>query len=92
MEFKRGLVVRSLKGHDKGGFFVVLECDLKLALICDGKRRTLEKPKKKKLMHLAATNTAADEEILGTNRKIRKLLSAFNADNRKTDAPKESEP
>lgn len=91
MEFKRGLVVRSLRGHDKGGFFVVLECDSTFALICDGKRRTLEKPKKKKLMHLAVTNTAAAEDTMRTNREIRKLLSAFNADNRRTDAPNESE-
>lgn len=82
MEFQKGLVVRSLSGHDKGGFFITLECDSKFAVICDGKRRTLEKPKKKNLIHLAVTNTVADEASMQTNRGIRKLLLAFNADNK----------
>lgn len=81
MNFQRGLVVRSLSGHDKGGFFIILGCDSKFAVICDGKRRTLEKPKKKNLIHLAVTNTVADEDSMQTNRGIRKLLSAFNAEN-----------
>lgn len=81
MEFQRGLVVRSLSGHDKGGFFVVLECGSRFAVICDGKRRSLEKPKKKNLIHLAVSNTVVDEGSMQTNRGIRKLLSAFNAEN-----------
>lgn len=78
MEFQKGLVVRSLSGHDKGGFFIILELDSKFAVICDGKRRKLEKPKKKNLIHLAATNTVAPDGSMQTNRGIRKLLSAFN--------------
>lgn len=78
MEFQRGLVVRSLSGHDKGGFFVILELDSRFAVICDGRRRKLEKPKKKNLIHLAATNTVAPEVSIRTNRGIRKLLSPFN--------------
>lgn len=81
MEFQKGLVVRSLSGHDKGGFFVILERDSKFAIICDGKRRKLENPKKKNLIHLAATNSVAPEGSMQTNRGIRKLLSAFNAEN-----------
>jgi len=82
MEFQKGLVVRSLSGHDKGGFFIILECDSKFAVICDGKRRTLEKTKKKNLIHLAVTNIVADEASMQTNRGIRKFLSAFNADDK----------
>ena len=47
-----------------------------------GKRRTLEKTKKKNLIHLAVTNTVADEASMQTNRGIRKFLSAFNADDK----------
>ncbi len=78
MEFQRGLVVRSLSGHDKGGYFVILEHDSRFAVICDGRRRKLEKPKKKNLIHLAATNTIAEEGSIMTDRGIRKLLSPFN--------------
>ncbi|WP_099204855.1 KOW domain-containing RNA-binding protein [Scatolibacter rhodanostii] len=77
MEIKRGQVVKSKAGHDKGDFQVILELQLPYALVCDGKRRTLEKPKKKKLIHLAPTTERLDEEKLKTNRHIKIALRAF---------------
>lgn len=78
MQVKRGQVVKSIAGHDKGGFLTVLNVDGKLALVCDGKHRPLERPKKKKLFHLAATQTVLAEEALTTNRQIRAALRQFN--------------
>ncbi len=77
MEVKRGQVVRSLAGHDKGGFLTVLEVSFPTVLVCDGKRRPLERPKRKKLFHLAMTRTVLPEEALETNRKIRAALREF---------------
>lgn len=77
MEWKRGQVVRSLAGHDKGSFLAVLECAPPYAVVCDGKRRPLERPKRKKLFHLAATGTVLPEEALKTNRQIRSALRPF---------------
>lgn len=78
MDIRRGIVVRSAAGHDKGDFFTVLQTDGLYAIICDGKRRSLEKPKKKKLKHLFITNTVLPEGALATNREIRKSLCLFN--------------
>ena len=47
MELKRGLLVKSKAGHDKHGFFVVLSADQEFAVICDGKHRPLQRPKRK---------------------------------------------
>lgn len=77
MELKRGQVVRSLAGHDKGDFQTVLEVSPPYAVVCDGKRRSLEKPKRKKAFHLAPANTVLPEECLQTNRQIRSALRAF---------------
>ena len=77
MELERGRVVRSLAGHDKGGFFTVLSADASTAVICDGKRRPLERPKTKKQKHLAVTATVLPEDTIQTNRKIRTALNAF---------------
>ncbi len=52
MDFVRGLVVRAIAGRDKGGFFVVLEAGGDFAVICNGGRRCLPRPKRKKLLHL----------------------------------------
>lgn len=77
MELKRGQVVRSIAGHDKGNFQTVLALIPPYAVVCDGRRRSLEKPKRKKLCHLAATATVLEEESLITNRQIRYALHPF---------------
>lgn len=78
MDFETGLVVRSKAGHDKGEFFVILQTETNYALICDGKRRKLQKPKKKKFIHLAVTNTKLTDDKLSTDKKIRTELKRFN--------------
>ena len=77
MEWKQGQVVRSLAGHDKGCFLAVLEYAPPYAVVCDGKRRPLERPKRKKLFHLAPTGTVLPEGALKTNRQIRSALRPF---------------
>jgi ribosomal protein L14E/L6E/L27E len=74
MELRRGQVVRSLAGHDKGDLQVILEVRGKCLLLCDGKRRTLLKPKLKKQMHTGATRYVLPEENLRTDLQIRKAL------------------
>ncbi len=46
----------SKSGHDKGGAFVVIALEEEYLYIADGKRRTLEKPKRKKIKHVQKTN------------------------------------
>ena len=77
MEVQRGQIMRSLAGHDKGDLQVVLETEGVFAYMADGKRRKLEAPKKKKLMHLAPTGTVLGEESLSTNRQIRTALAKY---------------
>ena len=77
MEVQRGQVVRSLAGHDKGGFLAVVQVAPPFAFVCDGKRRPLERPKRTKLFHLAPTATVLPEEALRTNRQIRSALRRF---------------
>ena len=47
-----GSVVMSKMGRDKGNCFLVLSVKDNYAQIADGDIRKIEKPKKKKLMHL----------------------------------------
>lgn len=76
-EYVRGLVVRARAGHDTGDFLAVLETGNGWAVVADGKRRPLEKPKRKKLIHLAATAHRLSEEQMETNRKLRNALRPF---------------
>ena len=90
MDFVRGRVVRSRAGRDGSGFFTVLSSDERSAVICDGRRRSLEHPKKKNLRHLSATGTVLPENQLQTNREIRQALAPFQAPGRFPDEEAES--
>ena len=77
MRPEKGQIAFSRAGHDKGQAFVITDCDGRYVYICDGKHRLLEKPKKKKLIHIALTNTVLGEGAIKTNRHIRKSLAVF---------------
>lgn len=79
-----GTVVISKSGRDKGNYYIVIEqIDENYVLLADGKRKTLERPKKKKLRHLNITNDLAEDikKTLISNKKevdviIKKFLKA----------------
>ena len=74
---KRGFIVQSLAGHDKGDFQVIFKSDKKFAFVCDGKNRTIEKPKKKNIIHLKFTNKKLEEKFLETNKSLKTALRNF---------------
>jgi len=84
MELQKGSVVCSKAGHDSGLFFVVVDVLNGFVLICDGKQRPLEKPKRKNTLHIAKTNTILTFEQMQTNNGLRKALKSFNDNRAKT--------
>ena len=75
MELKKGLIVKSLKGHDKGDLLMIADFDEKRVLLCDGKQRKLNKPKVKNLKHIELTEFEVDIKAVDTDRKLRKTLN-----------------
>lgn len=75
MDFKRGQIVISTAGHDKGEMLVVADFDKDRVLVCDGKQRKLSKLKAKNSKHLEKTEILLSEDSIATNRKIRKTLN-----------------
>ena len=61
MEVVVGSVVRSIAGHDKGDYFIVLALEDGYAYVADGKLRKAEQPKKKKLKHIQKSGKIADD-------------------------------
>ncbi|MBM6829392.1 KOW domain-containing RNA-binding protein [Anaerotignum lactatifermentans] len=64
MEYQIGQVVYSKSGHDKGGMMMILSLEGPYAYLADGRRRKLERPKKKKLIHIQPTGYV-DAELAG---------------------------
>ena len=79
MDLKKGLIVRSRAGHDKGEFFVVIELNEDFAFIADGKTRKLDKLKKKNNKHLFLTNSLINLNESITDKKIRTALRNFKS-------------
>lgn len=77
-----GQVVFSKKGRDKRRAFVVLAVEEEYVFLADGRLRPLNKPKKKKVIHIQPTNTVVDLKSAVTtgglkDADIRKMLLPF---------------
>lgn len=57
---KTGDLVKSLRGHDKDEYFIVLEAENDMVMICDGKRRKAHNKKMKKIKHVETTGLRSD--------------------------------
>lgn len=84
MDLRRGDVVRSLAGHDKGTLFCVVDTDGDFLLLADGKERKLHAPKRKRRKHAQRAGTSDHPALLrlragepvGDN-EVRRALAAF---------------
>ena len=86
---KLGQVVRSRAGRDKDRYFVVVGSIEHYAYIADGKMRKTDRPKKKKVKHLARTGIILQDiaEKLENDRKVtnaelRKHLKNLNPESK----------
>mgnify|MGYP002515667203 CR=1 FL=1 len=78
MEFKKGQVVLSKAGRDKGRLLAAVRFEEKRVFLCDGKERPLKRPKVKNLRHVEFTPMFIDEASMETDRKLRKALKQLN--------------
>lgn len=86
--FKIGCIVTSKAGHDAGCAYVVVGCDKDYVYLSDGRNKTIEKPKKKKMKHLQFTKQIADEVIEKIeskkpvmNEDVKRSLKIYNSRN-----------
>lgn len=82
VEMKRGMVVKSLAGHDKTQVYVIMNADAEYVYLADGKMRTVDRLKRKKKKHVQPTNYI--DELIDKSERIedsyiRKLLKNFVA-------------
>lgn len=76
MNTVKGSIVKALAGKEKGSFFLAVAVDSTYVYIADGRRRKVEHPKKKKLIHVSATNTIVKGSF-ETNPQIKRILNEF---------------
>jgi hypothetical protein len=64
MRYKKGTFAKSLAGHDKDEVYLIVKSDNKYIYLANGKNRTLENPKRKKLKHVQWIGTVNTEIAL----------------------------
>ena len=79
MDFVTGQLVRAKAGRDAPNTLAVLAVEGEYLLLADGRRRKVEKPKRKKAIHTAPTRTVLDPAQLTTNRLLRAAIAAYDA-------------
>ena len=77
MQFKRGQIVRSAAGRDKGYYLTVVGFEDGNPRFCDGKERPLERPKSKNIKHIQDTGEYLAEAQMATDRAIRRALREY---------------
>ena len=70
-----GNIVCSKKGRDKDRFMVVVGLKDGMPLVCDGKERPLNNPKRKNPKHVIKTDKKLSDNMFLTDRALRKALS-----------------
>lgn len=83
--YSKGQIVFSKCGRDKGRAFIVYDYNEDYVFIVDGDLRKLEKPKKKKKIHIQISKHIDEEirnkienELYLLNSDIRKALAKYN--------------
>lgn len=59
-----GKFAASKAGHDQSQMYVIVGEEGDFVYLCDGKYRTLSKPKKKRKKHIQLTNRTVGDELL----------------------------
>ena len=88
MELKTGMLVESRAGHDKGELYIVTDMDNEFVYVCDGKIRTVDRPKKKKEKHVAKKSGVPEiiaEKLIDrkpvTNEDIKRVIKLWRSEN-----------
>ena len=69
-----GRIATSKAGHDRTQLYVILAEDGDFVSLCDGRLKTIDKPKKKRKKHVQMINRTVNEELLQRLRENEKVL------------------
>jgi len=75
--YETGCPARSLAGHDKDQYFIILADDGEYVTLADGECRTVAKPKRKKKKHIQAGKQPLITSFPVTDDNIRRELTNY---------------
>lgn len=79
-----GQFVTSKAGHDKGTLYVTIAEEGDFAVLCDGRRKPVERPKKKRKKHIQPIAETVEEKLVhdliwnrATNEQIKYAIRQY---------------
>jgi ribosomal protein L14E/L6E/L27E len=91
-EFRIGGYAVSMAGHDSGKNYVIIQMDSEYVYLVDGKIRTLNNPKKKKMKHvkmLEQSDHSLTEKVRNMtvrNEEIKRAIKLLQSENSSKEA------
>lgn len=76
-EERTGVLAKSLAGHDKGELFVIIQEDREYVFLADGKKRSIEEPKRKNKKHIQVVYRGLDHKEKLTDEEIRRWIRCY---------------
>ena len=72
MKYSNGMFARSLAGHDKSKLYLISKIDEEYVYLVDGKIRTTDNPKKKRIKHIQIDYQIMEfiQDKLATEKKL----------------------
>ncbi|MGN0514156.1 MAG: hypothetical protein ACI4GD_07740 [Lachnospiraceae bacterium] len=87
MKVKVGTFAKSKAGHDWNQIYVIIDCDDEYVYLADGKNRTVDRPKKKKIKHIQpilcmneTIRAKIENNNLLSNEEIKKAIKDYKAE------------
>lgn len=77
LDYKPGCLVKSLAGHDKERYFIILEQEGEYLTLADGHTKTVNHPKRKKKKHTQLVKVVEQESFPPRDEKIRKIIKRY---------------
>ena len=88
MDTNIGTFAKSKAGHDADQIYVIIDCDKEYVYLADGRLKTIEKPKKKKIKHIQRISymdpvigEKLEQNNLLKNEDIKKAIKDYKAGN-----------
>lgn len=77
--FEKGLMAKSLAGHDAGKIYVILDSKDEYVYLVDGDVRKVDNPKKKNKKHLQIIKISAIKELPIINEDVKRSIKLYNS-------------
>ena len=77
MDYETGQIVKSLAGHDKDSFYMVVRAEGNFIWAADGKKHKLKDPKKKNIRHVQGMKVHIPDEERNKDEDVQHFLKSY---------------